>query len=197
MSDRTAIATEVFPRQTPYMIAWQNSDLSILQHHPTATGTFNIPSGSTLPAPTTITPTSTSNSNSTASNSPALATASNALNAKHVDISAGAKAGIGVGVAAGVIILALVAFLLWRRKRKQKTSAAAHHAPTPELHEDPIPEVHGDHKQMHQLGDEGVIHQAGEGKKSSEINHAGVLAELEGDATAGAQRYSWERDQKK
>ena len=69
--------------------------------------------------------------------------------------------------------------------------AATQHVPP--VQENVIPEVHGDHKQMFQLGDEGVIHQAGDGRKSSEINHAGALAELEGDATAGAQRFSYEK----
>ncbi|KAK4619740.1 hypothetical protein CLAFUW4_11314 [Fulvia fulva] len=170
LSERTAIATEVFPRQTPYMIAWQNSDLSILQHHPTATGTFDIPTGSTIPAATTITPTPFADADSGTLSSPNLATSTNALDAQRVELSTGAKAGIGVGVAAGVMILVLVAFLFWRRRRKQR-AAAAQHAPIPQ--EDLTPEVHGEHRHMYQLGEEGIIHQAGAGKKSTEIYQAG------------------------
>lgn len=119
-----SIATAGYAFDTPIMIAWQSSDLSLFEHHPTAVGTWNSATGIPSPASATNTaiPSVTEGSHFiNLTSSAAESENSPAATNPETGLSTGAKAGIGVGISLGVfLITALIAFLLWKRRKGKK-----------------------------------------------------------------------------
>ncbi|KAM3425271.1 hypothetical protein BST61_g7219 [Cercospora zeina] len=163
---------------TPIFIAWQSSDLSRLEHHPTETGSWNIATdiqaplmgnGSVVPS----------------------ATLQPVAEEKSSAMSAGAKAGVGVGVALGVLlIMGIVGFALWRRRRAKNLQDGAHEdlqqhaemdgagqiyeASAEEKKRRVLAEVEGDTRKVSELDAQAGKHDHSGGLRSH-------TAELEGD----------------
>ncbi|KAF7192310.1 hypothetical protein HII31_06342 [Pseudocercospora fuligena] len=190
-----SVATAGYAWDTPIMIAWKSSDLSILEHHPTAVGTWN--SATNIPSPAsatnTVIPSVTEGSHfiNLTSSAPE-AEVSSATPAPATGLSTGAKAGIGVGVALGVVFVsALVAFLLWRRKKakyRAETDTIAEadsRTPAQEVKELPpdlgLHEASGESK-VHEMGGHYDAHEMPGDHEDTKAGAQDTAAELEGSS---------------
>jgi hypothetical protein len=175
--DGTPITSAGYAFDTPIFIAWQASDLSKFEHHPTATGSWNVPTG--IPPPL-------AGNGSIPQPSPSAVPINKGL-------STGAKAGTGVGAGLGVLtIIGIAAFVLWRRKsKKSRVPAAAGHG-IPELSTENQPYPHAVMKGGGEIFEapgviygvpSGVRHEMSGEAEVSEADGRGIRAELEGDQT--------------
>lgn len=171
-SDGSVVTSSGYAFDTPIFIRWRSEDLSRLERHPTATGSWNV--ATDIQAPLMADSTET------------VPTSSIEPEPESTGLSTGAKAGIGVGVSLGVLlILAVVALTMWRRRKAKKQRAAS--VPASNEHN----ELADDGK-VHQIDSAGeVFETSGEGKVDKNNTS---LAEVEGDnvaeldARAGAER---------
>ncbi|KAI5358249.1 hypothetical protein Slin15195_G065760 [Septoria linicola] len=171
-SDGSVVTSSGYAFDTPIFIRWRSEDLSWLERHPTATGSWNV--ATDIQAPLMADSTET------------VPTPSVEPEPESTGLSTGAKAGIGVGVSLGVlVVLAIVTLTMWRRRKAKKQR----HVPVAASNE------------HNELADDGKIHQidsavevfetSGERKVHKDRN---LPAEVEGDnvaeldAHAGAER---------
>ncbi|CAK1356927.1 unnamed protein product [Cercospora beticola] len=162
-ADGSSVTTTAgYAFDTPIFIAWQSSDLSRLERHPTETGSWNIATDIQAPMMTS----------GNGSVIPSSTLQPVAAEEKSSGMSAGAKAGVGVGVSLGVLlVIAIVGFALWRRRRAKKSQLATHGDP-----QEHTEMSAGGREVFHQIDSTGEIYET-----SAEEKKPKVWAEVEGD----------------
>lgn len=177
---QTPITSSGYAFDTPIVIAWQETDLSNFERHPTETGRFNVATG--IPPPLAV------------NGSVIEVSALPSFPAEAAGLSTGAKAGIGVGVAVGVLLItSLVVLVFWRRRRAERAAEAEGRTSVSEER----PEMPDDSKNLAlEVSNDGQLFEAQEKEKPHEADDGNMRLEMEGDVLVQAPRYSFEADRK-
>lgn len=166
------------------MIAWDQTDLSLFPHDPTAVGSWNYGPDITTAVPASIT---SAPSNATGyttdlpSSSAILANSSAASDQSGNaggELSAGAQAGIGVGVAV-IVVLAVVVIVMWWRARGKESKDSAGDVPRRTdmrgMFGEDVPHLTG----THELFDGSALYEKPDQDRVPELNDNVVARELD------------------